>query len=108
MLAVTVGLIRAESAHELRTLAATGASGRTRRALTGITAGTLALLGAMLGIACAYLSMAAWYHSHLGPLGHPPVANLLILLVGLPIVGTLGGCLLAGREPVAVSRRPMD
>src|SRR5439155_424089 len=45
VLAMTVGLIRAETANDLRTLTATGATARTRRALTGATAGSLALLG---------------------------------------------------------------
>jgi putative ABC transport system permease protein len=43
--AMTVGLIRSETAGELRTLTTTGASSRTRRTLTGATAGALGLLG---------------------------------------------------------------
>src|SRR4029078_12583721 len=50
MLAMTVGLIRSESAGDLRTLTATGATSRIRRTLTATTAGALALLGALLGI----------------------------------------------------------
>ncbi len=46
VLAMTVGLIRSESAGDLRALTATGASSRTRRTLTAATAGALALLGA--------------------------------------------------------------
>jgi putative ABC transport system permease protein len=38
ILAMTVGLIRSESANDLRTLTATGASARTRRVLTAATA----------------------------------------------------------------------
>ena len=34
---MTVGLIRSETAGDLRTLTATGAGARTRRALTGVT-----------------------------------------------------------------------
>lgn len=108
VLAVTVGLIRAESAHELRTLTATGAASRTRRSLTAVTAGTLGLLGAVLGVAAAYLSLAAWYHARLGPLGHPPVVNLLTIGLGLPALACLGGFLLAGREPAAIARRPLE
>ena len=47
VLAMSVGLIRSETASDLRTLAATGASSYTRRALTSATAGSLALLGAV-------------------------------------------------------------
>ena len=43
ILALTVGLIRGESAGDLRTLTATGATSRIRRTLTATTAGALAL-----------------------------------------------------------------
>ena len=55
ILAMTVGLIRSESGGDLRTLTATGATSRIRRTLTAATAGALALLGALLGVAGAYL-----------------------------------------------------
>jgi putative ABC transport system permease protein len=42
ILAMTVGLIRGESAGDLRTLTATGATSRIRRTLTATTAGALA------------------------------------------------------------------
>ena len=57
VLAMTVGLIRSETANDLRTLTATGATSTTRRAITGATAGVLALLGALLGTAGAYLAL---------------------------------------------------
>jgi len=41
----------------------TGAGGRTRRALTGVTTGVIALLGAALGTAAAFLASLAWAHS---------------------------------------------
>ena len=58
ILAMTVGLIRSESAGDLRTLTATGATSRIRRTLTATTAGALALLGALLGVAGAYVVLA--------------------------------------------------
>ena len=81
---MTVGLIRSETANDLRTLAATGASSTTRRTLTGATAGALALLGAVLGTAGAYAALLAWHRSDLSPLGRVPVVNLIVILVGLP------------------------
>ncbi len=42
ILAMSVGLIRSETASDLRTLAATGASSWTRRTITAVTAGALA------------------------------------------------------------------
>ena len=91
---MTVGLIRSETARDLRTLAAAGARRRTRRALTAATAGSLALLGAVIGTAGAYLALLAWYHSELHWLAHPPLVNLAAILIGLPIVAptSADGC----------------
>ena len=50
ILSLTVGLIRSESAGDLRTLTATGADSSIRRTLTATTARALALLGALLGV----------------------------------------------------------
>jgi putative ABC transport system permease protein len=108
VLAMTVGLIRSETANDLRILAATGATSTTRRSLTGATAGALALLGALLGTAAAYLALTAWHRSDLRVLGHPPTVNLLVLVVALPLAAAAGGWLVAGREPAAIARRPMD
>ena len=58
---MTVGLIRGETAGDLRTLAATGASSATRRTLNATSAGALALLGGILGTAAAYLALIAWH-----------------------------------------------
>jgi putative ABC transport system permease protein len=108
VLAMTVGLIRSETANDLRTLTATGASSSTRRTLTGATAGALALLGAILGTAGAYAALLAWHRSDLSPLGHVPVANLAVILIGLPLLAGAGGWLLSGREPAVISRRPIE
>jgi putative ABC transport system permease protein len=108
VLGMTVGLIRSETANDLRTLTATGASSTTRRTLTGATSGALALLGALLGTAGAYAALLAWYRSDLSRLGHVPLADLPIILVGLPVIATAAGWLLSGREPPAISRRPIE
>ncbi len=108
VLAMTVGLIRSETASDLRTRTATGASSGTRRALTAAMAGTLALLGALLGTAGAYAAPLAWHRSNLHPLTHVPVPNLIIIIAGLPHMATAGGWLLAGREPPAIARRPLE
>ena len=101
---MTVGLIRSESAGDLRTLTATGATAAIRRALTGTTAGALALLGALLGVAGAYLALAATYLDDLGYLSRIPVLPLLLIVVGVPLLATAAGWLLAIREPTAVAR----
>jgi putative ABC transport system permease protein len=108
VLAMTVGLIRTETASDLRTLAATGASSTIRRTLTSATAGALALLGALLGTAGAYLALLAWYRSHLDTLTDIPVVDLAVIVVGLPLAATAAGWLLAGRQPPTIARQPLE
>jgi putative ABC transport system permease protein len=109
VLAMTVGLIRSETGGDLRTLSATGASSTTRRALTAATAGALGLLGALLGTAVAYLAAIAWFRSSLSTtLSHAPATDLVVILVGLPLAATVGGWLLAGRQPRTITRQPLD
>jgi putative ABC transport system permease protein len=109
VLAMSVGLIRSETAPDLRTLTATGASGMTRRTITAATAAALGLLGAILGMAGAVIAGMAWSHSGLtATAGGVPPGDILILLIGLPLVAVIGGWLFAGREPPAVARRPLE
>jgi putative ABC transport system permease protein len=108
VLAMTVGLIRSEAGRDLRTLTATGASSRTRRTITGATTGTLAMLGAILGTAGAYIALLAWHHSDLHPLTRVPWTNLALIVIALPALATAAGWLLAGREPATMSRQPLE
>jgi putative ABC transport system permease protein len=108
ILAMTVGLIRSESAADLRTLTATGATGRIRRTLTAATAGALALLGALLGVAGAYVVLTATYHDDLGYLSRVPVLSLVVLVVGVPLAAAAAGWLLAGRQPPAIVRPAIE
>jgi putative ABC transport system permease protein len=104
VLAMTIGLIRAEAAGEVRTLTAAGATSSLRRTITAVTASALALVGALIGTAAAYLGLAAGHLSALTPL---PVPDLVTVVVGTPIVASVAGWLLAGREPSAIARRPL-
>ena len=108
ILAMTVGLIRGESAGDLRTLTATGATGRIRRTLTATTAGALALLGALLGVAGAYAVLLATYHDDLGYLGRIPLLPLAVIVAGVPLTAAAAGWLLAGRQPAAIARPVID
>ena len=100
ILAMSVGLIRSETASDLRTLAATGASSWTRRTLTAATAGALALAGAVLGTAAAYVAAIGYSWDNpldgLSELTSVPTANLLLILVGMPLAAAAAGWLLAG------------
>ncbi|GIE82530.1 hypothetical protein Aph02nite_84800 [Actinoplanes philippinensis] len=105
ILAVTVGLIRAEAAGDLRTLTAVGATRHIRRALTSATAGGLALLGALLGIGAAYtVILAGSSAEQLRELARVPLADLTVIAVGVPLAAAALGWLLAGREPRSLAR----
>jgi putative ABC transport system permease protein len=107
---MTVGLIRSETASDLRTLAATGASSSTRRTLTAATAGALGLLGAVLGTVAAYIGAIAYSWDNpldgLSGLSSVPTDNLLIILVGMPLIAAAASWLLAGREQSGIARQP--
>jgi putative ABC transport system permease protein len=108
VLAMCVGLIRAEAAGDVRTLTAIGATSTTRCTLTAATAGTLALLGALLGSSAAYLALAAGHRSDINVLSRVPVLDLTITIVGVPAAAALAGWVLARRRPPSVARRPLD
>jgi putative ABC transport system permease protein len=108
ILAMTVGLIRGESAGDLRTLTATGATSGIRRRLTATTAGALAFLGAVLGVAGAYVVLSATYYDDLGYLSHVPVMYLVLAVIGVPVAASAAGWLLAGREPRAIARAVIE
>ncbi|SHN01020.1 FtsX-like permease family protein [Actinacidiphila paucisporea] len=108
VLAMTVGTLRAESTDDLRTLTATGATSRTRRALTAATAGCLALAGTVLGTLGAYLVLLSAFGDDLGSLGHVPVVPLLMAFPGIPLLATAAGWLSAGREPPGLARRLLE
>jgi putative ABC transport system permease protein len=104
ILAMTVGLIRSESARDLRTLTSTGAGPGIRRTLTATTAGALALLGALLALGGAYAVLTAIYWDDLGYLGNVPFRYLALGIVGVPLSAAAAGWLVAGREPPDVAR----
>jgi putative ABC transport system permease protein len=112
ILAMTLGLIRSETAGDLRTLAATGASGWTRRMLTAVTAGALGLAGAVLGTVAAYTAAIGYAFDNkldgLSELTSVPTTSLLLILVGMPLAAAVAGWLLAGREPAAIGHQPME
>jgi putative ABC transport system permease protein len=114
ILAMSLGLIRSEAASDLRTLAATGASGTTRRNLTAATAGALGFTGAVLGIVGGYVGTAGWFRTNSlnGGLGAlfttVPVTNLLIILIGMPLAAAIGGWIFAGRQPRDLGHQPLE
>jgi putative ABC transport system permease protein len=114
VLAMSVGLIRSETAGDLRTLTAAGASSRTRRSLTAVTAGGLAFSGALLGTAAAYVGLLGWFRTNTLEGGvsdivnHVPWNNLFFILIAMPAAATVIGWVLAGREPKGIGTRPLE
>jgi putative ABC transport system permease protein len=113
VLGMSVGLVRSETASDLRTLAATGASSYTRRTLTAVTAGALGFLGALLGVVGGYIGMIGWLRSNslnggIAALGNIPVTDLLLILLGMPAFAAIVGWLFAGREPAAMAHQPIE
>jgi len=112
ILAMSIGLLRSETASDLRTLAATGASGTARRTLTAATAGALALTGAVVGTAAGYLAAIGFFRTNqldqLSELASVPVAELVWILVGMPLIAVAMSWLLAGREPGAIAGQPLE
>ncbi len=107
VLAMTVGLIRSETAADLRILTATGAGSITRRTLNATSAAALALLGGLLGTATAYLALIAWHWHDISYLNRPPYPDLAVLILGLPAVAAAGAWLLS-RTPTDLAQRPLE
>jgi len=112
ILAMSIGLIRSETARDLRTLTATGAGGMTRRMVTAATAFALALAGAVIGTIAAYVAAIGYASDNpldgLSELTNIPLTNLLIILIGMPTVAGAIGLLLGGREPAGLAHQPLE
>jgi putative ABC transport system permease protein len=112
ILGMSVGLVRSEANKDLRTLAATGASGTTRRILVATTAGALGFTGALIGIAGGYLAAAGFASSNqldtLSELNSIPLSNLLLILIGMPLIAAAVSWLLTLREPASIARQALE
>jgi putative ABC transport system permease protein len=59
-------------------------------------------------MAGAVIAGLAWAHSSLSVMfGDVPLIDVLILLIGLPLIAAAAGWLLAGREPPLIARQPI-
>jgi putative ABC transport system permease protein len=113
VLGMSVGLIRSETASDLRTLAATGASSYTRRTLSAATAGALGFLGALLGTVGGYVALIGWLRGNslnggISSLGNVPVADLLFILLAMPAFAAIVAWLFAGSEPSAMAHQSIE
>jgi putative ABC transport system permease protein len=74
-----------------------------------VTAGALALLGAVLGSAVAFAAVVAWAPGSLAAtLAHVPWVDVQMILAGLPVIAAVVGWLFAGRQPSVLSRQPLE
>ena len=62
----------------------------------------------LLGTGGAYLALVAWHRSDLHPLTQVPYLDLVIIVVGLPLLAITAGWLLAGREPASIAHQPLE
>jgi len=110
--AIATGLAAAEGRADLGTLAAVGASPGVRRLLTLSQTGVIAGLGSVLGVlagvgastavlfALNRRSVDIWPEPALYPI-HVPWLNVLVALVGVPLIAMLGtGLLTRARLPI--------
>lgn len=97
ILAISLALLRSETAEERSVLAAVGAPLRTRRRITAATAALLSGAGVALAIPTGYLAL-------IGLLGNPtagygfvvPWQTLAIVVPGVPLLATAGAWLFGG------------
>jgi putative ABC transport system permease protein len=112
ILGMSVGLVRSEASRDLRTLSATGASGTARCTMVATTAAALGFTGALIGILGGYLAAIGFASSNsldtLSSLNSVPVANLLLILIGMPLIAAIVSWLLTLREPSAIARQPLE
>ncbi len=66
----------------------------------------------MLGTAAGYVAALAYSWDNpldgRSSLSSVPAKNLLIILIGMPLIAAAAGWLLAGREPAAIAHRPIE
>jgi putative ABC transport system permease protein len=108
IMAVVVTLVRSESAAELRSLAAVGGSGRTRRSISAASAGLLALMGSVLALPGGYRAVVALEAEPNAD--YPfvvPWVSLGMLVVAVPVLAMGGAWLAGGREPETLLRTPL-
>jgi putative ABC transport system permease protein len=56
----------------------------------------------------AYVALIAGYSDDLSGLTHVPVVNLLVVIIGLPVLASAIAWLVGGREPAAIARQALD
>jgi putative ABC transport system permease protein len=96
ILAMTAGLLRGESRHEVRTLRAVGATRHIRRVVAASTCAVLALAGAALAVVISYAALIAGYWPETDRLAEVPLVHLLTLVIGLPVVAAALAWVLGG------------
>ena len=104
ILAMTIGLIRAETAGDVRTLTAVGASSRTRRRVTAATPAPSPSWRSSSARPSAYAAVFAGYTPETGAARNIPVTHLVIVAVGFPLRRSCG--VLAARRTPAAPHRP--
>ena len=108
---VAVGGFTVLAQRRLRSLGMLGALGATDRNIRLVVRANGVVVG-VVGTVAAYVAAIgyAWDNplDGLSELSSVPTENLLFIVVGMPVIAAVVGWLLAGREPPAISRQPLE
>ncbi len=106
MLAMTIGLIRSETGSELRTLAATGATARPSRRYRGRRGPRPARSRPRYG-RCLPGDHRVLPDPFGERIAHPPILDLILILVGLRVLAT-ARAVIRHRPPPVIARQPIE
>jgi putative ABC transport system permease protein len=108
VIAIVLVLLRIQTAPDQRVLTAVGAPSRARRKIAATTATVLAALGALLGIAGAYITLILAYSDTLHRLSNIPWTALTTIGLGIPALALVTAWLTAGRQPPSINRPAIE
>jgi putative ABC transport system permease protein len=108
VIAIALLLLRIQTAQDQRVLTAVGAPRRARRQIAATTATVLAALGALLGIAGAYITLILAYSDTLHRLSNIPWTALTTIGLGIPVLALVTAWLTGGRHPPSINRPAIE
>ena len=108
VIAIVLVLLRIQTAPDQRVLTAVGAPRRARRKIAATTATVLAALGALLGIAGAYITLILAYSDTLNRLSNIPWTALTTIALGIPALALITAWLTAARQPPSINRPAIE
>lgn len=108
VIAIALVLLRIQTTRDQQILTAIGAPSRARRAIATTTAAALAVVGALLGVAGAYLTLIMAYSDTLSRLANIPWTALAALGLGIPALALVTTWFTTSRQPASINRPAID